>query len=99
MKSLKLSSSGEFILSRNAKKLKDKPIWVFHGAKDQVVPVENSKRMVSALKKVGGDPKLTIYPKAGHDSWSKTYNNPNFYKWLMSHELNPEESLSIKSPN
>ena len=80
----------DYVFLENAKKLKDKPIWVFHGAKDQVVPVENSKRMVSALKKVGGDPKLTIYPKAGHDSWSKTYNNPNFYKWLMSHELSPE---------
>jgi predicted peptidase len=78
----------DYVFLENAAKLKDKPIWVFHGAKDQVVPVENSKRMVAALKKAGGDPKFTIYPEAGHDSWSETYNNPEFYKWLMSHEMN-----------
>jgi predicted peptidase len=67
-----------------AKKLKDLPIWVFHGAKDRVVPVARSRAMVKAVKDAGGDPKLTIYPDAGHDSWTETYNNPELYKWLLS---------------
>ena len=39
--------------------------------------------MVDALKKAGGEPKLTVYPEAGHDSWTETYDNPDFYEWLL----------------
>ena len=58
-------------------------VWVFHGAKDTGVPLERSQEMVDGLKKHGGKPKLTIYPEAGHDSWTETYNNPEFYEWLL----------------
>ncbi len=66
--------------------LKDKPVWVFHGGKDIVVPVSNSERMVNSLKESGGDPKLTIYPEAGHDSWSIPYADPEFYTWLLNQQ-------------
>ncbi|QDS91571.1 Prolyl oligopeptidase family protein [Roseimaritima multifibrata] len=59
------------------------PVWAFHGAKDTGVLPERSQSMVDALKKQGGNPKLTIYPEAGHDAWTETYNNPDFYKWLL----------------
>ncbi len=59
------------------------PAWVFHGAKDTTVPVERSEQMVDALKKAGCTVKLTVYPEAGHDSWTKTYANPEFYQWLL----------------
>lgn len=60
------------------------PVWAFHGAKDSSVPLERSQAMVEALKKNGGDPKLTIYPEAAHDSWTETYDNPAFYEWLLA---------------
>jgi len=42
--------------------------------------------MIDVLKKADlTDVKLTIYPEAGHDSWSETYNNPELYDWLLSH--------------
>lgn len=63
------------------------PAWAFHGAKDPVVPLSESQKMVDALKACGGDPKLTVYPEAGHDSWTETYNNPDVYTWLLSHSL------------
>jgi predicted peptidase len=59
------------------------PIWVFHGAKDTAVPLDLSQSMVDAITKAGGTPKLTIYPEAGHDSWTESYNNPEFYEWLL----------------
>jgi predicted peptidase len=68
------------------KVLKDVPIWIFHGAKDEAVPIQNSKELYDALKKYGGHVKFTIYPKLGHDSWTKTYDNPNLYKWLLKHK-------------
>jgi predicted peptidase len=37
----------------DAKKLKNLPIWVFHGAKDPAVPIARSQEMVKALEAVG----------------------------------------------
>ena len=67
--------------------LKALPVWVFHGAKDTTVPLKQSEEMVEAMRKIGAtDVKLTVYPEAQHDSWTQTYANPEFYKWLLSHE-------------
>ena len=62
------------------------PVWIFHGAKDETVPIAESEAMVEALKKVGGDVKFTVYPEAGHDSWTETYNNPELYEWFLKHK-------------
>lgn len=67
------------------------PTWAFHGAKDTGVPIERSQAMVDAMKKDGGDPKLTIYPDAGHDAWTETYNNPEFYEWLLEQKRTIKE--------
>jgi predicted peptidase len=75
-----------------ARRLAHVPIWVFHGAKDPVVPLAASERMVEALKKVKGNVKLTVYPEAGHDSWTETYNNPELYRWLLEQRRTPRES-------
>lgn len=72
----------------DAPKLARLPIWVFHGAKDPTVPVRRSEEMVEAIKAAGGDVKFTVYPEAGHDSWTETYNNPELYKWLLAHQRN-----------
>ena len=77
-----ICGGGDPILART---LKDVPIWAFHGAKDSVVPVEESKRLVEAVNARGGNAKLTIYPDANHDSWTETYNNPKLYDWLLEH--------------
>ena len=64
--------------------LRSLPVWAFHGAKDPVVPLEESERMVNVLKKVGlKEVNLTVYPEASHDSWTETYNNPELYQWLL----------------
>jgi predicted peptidase len=65
--------------------LKTVPVWAFHGAKDNVVPLNESQQMVDAVKRAGGDAKLTVYPEANHDSWTETYDNPELYEWLLSH--------------
>ncbi|MGC8666527.1 MAG: prolyl oligopeptidase family serine peptidase [Chthonomonadales bacterium] len=67
-------------------RLKSVPVWAFHGAKDPVVPVKMTTDMVDALKSVGGDVRLTIYPEAGHDAWTDTYNNQELYDWFLQHQ-------------
>ncbi|GDY20399.1 hydrolase [Verrucomicrobiota bacterium] len=67
--------------------LKTLPIWAFHGAKDNVVPPAESERMIAAVKNAGcKDVQLTIYPDAGHDSWTEAYNNPKLFEWFLAHE-------------
>ncbi len=68
-----------------AQRLKDVPTWAFHGAADRVVPLEQSERMIAALKQAGGDAQLTVYPGVGHDAWTSTYANPRFYEWPLQH--------------
>ncbi len=66
-----------------AERVKDLPAWIFHGAKDTVVPPENSEKIHAALKKAGSRAKLTIYPEAAHDSWTAAYEDPELWGWLM----------------
>lgn len=59
-------------------------VWAFHGAKDPVVPIKESERMIRALKEAKcKEVEFTVYPEATHDSWTATYNNPDLYEWLL----------------
>ncbi len=70
--------------------LQSLPVWAFHGAKDNVVPVAESERMVKMMKEAGcKEVELTIYPEAQHNSWTETYNNPKLYEWFLKHERKP----------
>ncbi|MGV2884220.1 carboxylesterase family protein [Paenibacillus taichungensis] len=70
-----------------AEELRNMPIWAFHGAKDDVVYVTESEKIVHALEALNADVKLTIYPEGDHDAWTETYENPELYKWFLSHSL------------
>ncbi|MEH1902860.1 MAG: prolyl oligopeptidase family serine peptidase [Nostoc sp.] len=72
-----------------AGKLKNLPVWAFHGARDNVVPLKESEIMVSALKARDGNVKFTVYPEAEHDSWTQTYDNPKLYEWFLQHRRQP----------
>jgi predicted peptidase len=61
------------------------PIWAFHGARDDVVPLSESQQMVDAVRCAGGCVRFTVYPDAEHDSWTRTYDNDEVYDWLRSH--------------
>jgi predicted peptidase len=74
----------------DAARLKDLPIWVFHGAKDPTVPPKRSEDMVKALKEAGSNVKFTVYPDAGHDSWTATYDDPELYRWLFAQKRKPQ---------
>lgn len=69
-------------------RLKKLPIWAFHGGKDPVVALDESERLVKLLKRLGNPVKLTVYPEAGHDSWSLTYANQALYDWFLE-QVNP----------
>ena len=42
--------------------LRGVPVWAFHGLLDDVVPVQETAKLVAVLQAAGGDVKMTIYP-------------------------------------
>lgn len=63
--------------------MKAVPTWVFHGAKDEAVPLQQSQEMVDALKAAGGDVRFTVYPEGGHvEAWQNAYGDPELWEWL-----------------
>ena len=68
-------------------RLKDMPIWVFHGTKDEAVPFARSQEMVDALKAVGSSVKFTIYQDQGHGIMGAAMGDPDFYPWLFRQAL------------
>jgi predicted peptidase len=77
---------------KRAEVLRSLPVWAFHGAKDPVVKLSESERMVNALKQIGcKEVELTVFPEAGHDSWTEAYNNPKLYDWLLAHSRAPAQ--------
>ena len=64
-------------------RIRDLPIWDFHGAKDRTVPIEQSYEMVEALRKVHGRVHFTVYAEAGHNCWDQAYNTDQLYSWML----------------
>jgi predicted peptidase len=64
--------------------LKDLPCWAWHGDKDGAVKVEQSRQMVDAIKKAGGNPRYTELAWIGHNSWDAAYASDDLYAWLFA---------------
>jgi len=60
------------------------PIWAFHGEKDEAVSVERSRKMIDAVKRVGGKPKYTEYKGADHVIWDKVFGEPELLTWVFA---------------
>lgn len=81
-----------------AERLVGIPTWVFHGAKDAVVPLSSSQQIVDAIRAKGGEPKFTVYPEAGHDSWTETYADPALWDWLFAQSRGRGRAEAVPEP-
>lgn len=73
--------------SEAAAKIGKVPVWIFHGADDDIVPVTESQRMQAAMKQAGAEVHYTEYPGIRHVSWDKAYDDPRLFPWLFSKSL------------
>lgn len=67
----------------DAGRLKDIPVWAFHGEKDDVVYCCESKHMVDRINLAGGNAKLTLFPEADHNAWDSAYSCEEMWQWLF----------------
>ena len=77
-----------------ADKIKDIPIWAFHGARDRVVKPSRTKDMIEAIRKAGGNPKVSIFPGTKHDSWKQVYRDwkKQYLPWFFAQKKKSDES-------
>ena len=61
----------------------DVPVWAFHGAKDEIAPLEAEQMLVDALKACGGNVQFTIFPDIGHDVDSKQVYTSELFTWML----------------
>jgi len=67
-----------------AAKLKDVPIWAFHGEHDRAVLPAATKRMVTAVRNAGGEARQTIVGEIGHGVWKTAYNHDPLIEWMLN---------------
>ena len=63
------------------------PVWIVHGAEDQSVPVEASRKIVAALKAAGdADVNYVELEGVGHDSVGQAFSDPRMGEWIMKQQ-------------
>ncbi len=63
------------------------PIWLFHGDADQVVSVEESRKMYQRFTELGAsDVKYTEYAGVNHNSWDAAYASDELWTWLFARQ-------------
>lgn len=81
-----------------AKPLASTPVWAFHGAIDDVVPVAETETMIAALRAAGAAPRITIVPEVGHGVWSRAYEDPEFAAWLVAQRRSVRRPKRLTTP-
>ncbi|WP_282275040.1 prolyl oligopeptidase family serine peptidase [Stenotrophomonas sp. PS02297] len=68
-----------------ARRLENVPLWIFHGARDDVVRPDDDRRLHAAFQAVGArDARYTEYPHGNHNAWDATYADPAMWRWLFA---------------
>lgn len=78
------------------------PVWVFHGAKDDAVPVDYARTIVKALDDAGNkNVKYTEYADDGHIIVIKAFEEPGLFEWLAEQSLLEQQpsSSAVTSPS
>lgn len=79
-----ISGFVDLIELESACKIAAIPTRIFHGLLDDVVKVDYAIAIYKELKKCNAkDVQLTIFDDAGHDSWTRVYDNPEIYEWMF----------------
>jgi predicted peptidase len=88
-----IAGDGRLALSFAGCDLGKVPIWALHGSADAVVDPQGSIQTMHELETCTDpkpiEPRLTVYPGVGHNSWDRTYDlsaDNDIYAWLLSHQ-------------
>ena len=75
--------AGSYGQPERISRIKDVPVWVFHGDSDRLLPIGPVRDMIQNLKDSGGNVRFTIYKGAGHGIVGRAYRTRELYEWLL----------------
>ncbi len=76
----------------DAARLKDIPVWAFHGSGDVVTPPARTTDMLAAIRQAGGHTHLTT-TKGDGDIWDEVYATEPVYPWLLAQKRGQAEVM------
>lgn len=59
------------------------PIRVYHGRRDDVVPICQSEAMVNSVVAQGGNVEFTVYDDLSHNCWDRAFEQTDLIEWLV----------------
>jgi predicted peptidase len=68
---------------RQAIKLVNLQVWVFHNLDDDVFPIEGDRRTIAAIRDAGGRARLTKIDQSGHSGWTQAFQDYRLLEWLI----------------
>lgn len=78
---------GAMDIPRFLERAKNTPLWIFHGALDNVVSPDYDRELYAGLMTRGVTTvTYTEFPKDGHNSWDDAFAEPRLLPWLFSNK-------------
>jgi len=75
-----------FGLPNLAPRLKNVPIWAWHGTDDEVLPVQRSDEMVEALHRASNSARYSRLIGVGHNCDHVAYGHADLWQWLAQQQ-------------
>ncbi|MES2731769.1 MAG: prolyl oligopeptidase family serine peptidase [Bacteroidota bacterium] len=63
-------------------KIKNVPVWAFHGTTDDMIPISETERLVNRLQQCKGKVKFSRLENEGH-AIQYLYENEKIYEWML----------------
>ncbi len=64
--------------------LKEIPIQIFQGGKDEKLPIEDTQQIVDTLRELGGRVDFTVLPEGDHFIADEVYSDSKLQQWFVS---------------
>jgi poly(3-hydroxybutyrate) depolymerase len=89
-----LAGFGDVSKVRNFKNI---PIWAFHGSKDLEVKPAEHKRMVDAVRDIGGRAYFTLLPEVRHNILNVVFSDDAVYDWMLNPTAVPRQESIVQN--
>ena len=67
-----------------ADRMKDIPVYIFHGLQDGIVMPSRSIQMYDALRDAGNNEAVLVtYPELGHSCWDEAFSTAGLFEWMF----------------
>jgi hypothetical protein len=72
------------------------PLWTFQGGNDLNPKPSQTEKLLKRFREAGGIARYTVYPEAGHNTWTNAFKEPDFISWLLKRT---QANLHVKFAN